>query len=164
MLGLYRSNDKVMPVNVNGIVEETLSLLKHELRRGGVRVLTDLRPLPDALFSPDQVRQVLSNLVINAKDAMPEGGKLEIRTRYTPGTGELRGWVRLLIADTGVGIPPEIIRNIFEPFVTTKGEKGTGLGLWIVKGIIEHHAGKLRVKSKPGKGTVFRVDLPAARP
>jgi signal transduction histidine kinase len=164
MLGLYRSNEKVMPVNVNGIVEETLSLLKHELRRGGVRVLTDLRPLPDALFSPDQVRQVLSNLVINAKDAMPEGGKLEIRTRYTPGTGELRGWVRLLIADTGVGIPPEIIRNIFEPFVTTKGEKGTGLGLWIVKGIIEHHAGKLRVKSKPGKGTVFRVDLPAARP
>jgi PAS domain S-box-containing protein len=164
MLGLYRSTDKARPVNVNGIVEETLSLLKHELNKGGVKVVPDLRPLPDAVFSPDQVRQVLSNLMINAKDAMPEGGKLEIRTRYVPGSGDLRGWVRLLIADTGVGVPPEMIRNIFEPFVSTKGEKGTGLGLWIVKGIIEHHAGKLQVKSKPGQGTVFRIDLPVAKP
>jgi PAS domain S-box-containing protein len=163
MLGLYRSTEQVKPVNVSGIVEETLSLLNHELDKGRVEVLTDLRPLPHAIFSPDQVRQVLSNLVINAKDAMPEGGRLKIRTRYIPGSGDLRGWVRLLVADTGVGIPPEMIRTIFEPFVTTKGEKGTGLGLWIVKGIIEHHAGKLRVKSKPGKGTVFRVDLPVSQ-
>ena len=164
MLGLYRSSGNVKPVNVNGIVEETLSLLKHELDKGRVEMLSDLRPLPQAILSPDQVRQVLSNLVINAKDAMPEGGRLMVRTRYIPASGNLRGWVRLLVADTGIGIPPEMIRSIFEPFVTTKGERGTGLGLWIVKGIIEHHAGKLRVKSKPGKGTVFCVDLPVAKP
>jgi PAS domain S-box-containing protein len=164
MLGLYRSNEQVKPVDVNAIIEDTLSLLHHELEKGRVEVLTDLRPLPDAIISPDQVRQVLSNLVINAKDAMPDGGKLIIRTRYIPGQGALRAWVRLLVADTGVGIPPEMIRTVFEPFVTNKGEKGTGLGLWIVKGIIEHHAGKLRVRSKPGQGTVFCVDLPVAKP
>ena len=164
MLGLYRSNEQVKPVNVNSIIEDTLSLLHHELEKGRVEVRTDLRPLPDAIISADQVRQVLSNLVINAKDAMPEGGKLTIRTRYIPGRGDLRAWVRLLVADTGVGIPPEMIRTVFEPFVTNKGEKGTGLGLWIVKGIIEHHTGKLRVKSKPGQGTVFCVDLPVAKP
>jgi len=106
---------------------------------------------------------VLSNLVINAKDAMPEGGKLWIRTRHIPGHHDLRGWVRILIGDTGVGIPAEMIRAIFEPFVTNKGEKGTGLGLWIVKGIIENHAGKLRVRSRLGKGTVFSVDLPVVK-
>ena len=164
MLGLYRSNEQVKPVNVNSIIEDTLSLLHHELEKGGVKVRTDLRPLPDAIISADQVRQVLSNLVINAKDAMPEGGKLTVRTRYIPGRGDLRAWVRLLVADTGVGIPPEMIRTVFEPFVTNKGEKGTGLGLWIVKGIIEHHTGKLRVKSKPGQGTAFCVDLPVAKP
>ena len=164
MLGLYRSNEQVKPVNVNAIIEDTLSLLHHELDKGRVETLTDLRPLPDAIISPDQVRQVLSNLVINAKDAMPEGGKLTIRTRYIPGRGDLRGWVRLMVADTGVGIPPEMIRTVFEPFVTNKGEKGTGLGLWIVKGIIEHHSGRLRVRSKPGQGTVFAVDLPVAKP
>ncbi|HEY6270384.1 MAG TPA: ATP-binding protein [Terriglobales bacterium] len=164
MLGLYRSNEQVKPVNVNGIIEDTLALLHHELEKGKVEVLRDLGPLPDAIISPDQVRQVLSNLVINAKDAMPEGGTLTIRTRYIPSRGNLRAWVRLLVADTGVGIPPEMIRTVFEPFVTNKGEKGTGLGLWIVKGIIEHHTGKLRVRSKPGKGTVFCVDLPVAKP
>jgi signal transduction histidine kinase len=94
---------------------------------------------------------------------MPDGGKLRIRTRHIPGHRDLRGWVRILIADTGVGIAPEMLRAIFEPFVTNKGEKGTGLGLWIVKGIIENHAGKLSVRSRPGKGTVFRVDLPVAK-
>jgi signal transduction histidine kinase len=120
--------------------------------------------LPDAVIAADQIRQVLSNLVINAKDAMPEGGKLWIRTRHIPRHRDLRGWVRILIADTGIGIEPEMLRAMFEPFVTNKGEKGTGLGLWIVKGIIENHAGKLAVRSRVGQGTVFRVDLPVAKP
>jgi signal transduction histidine kinase len=133
------------------------------LQRASVKVRTELRPLPDAVIAADQIRQVLSNLVINAKDAMPEGGTLCIRTRHIPAHRNLRGWVRILIADTGVGIAPEMLRAIFEPFVTNKGEKGTGLGLWIVKGIIENHAGKLSVKSRVGLGTVFRVDLPVAK-
>jgi signal transduction histidine kinase len=163
MLGLYRNTEQVKPVNVNTIIEDTLLLLNRQLQRASVKVRTELRPLPDAVIAADQIRQVLSNLVINAKDAMPEGGTLRIRTRHIPGLRDLRGWVRILIADTGVGIAPEMLRAIFEPFVTNKGEKGTGLGLWIVKGIIENHAGKLSVKSRLGQGTVFRVDLPVAK-
>ncbi len=164
MLGLYRNTEQVKPVNVNIIVEDTLLLLNRQLQRASVRVQTELGPLPDAVIAADQIRQVLSNLVINAKDAMPEGGKLRIRTRHISGHRDLRGWVRIVVADTGVGIPHEMIRTMFEPFVTNKGEKGTGLGLWIVKGIIENHTGKLAVRSRVGQGTIFRIDLPVAKP
>ncbi|HST78015.1 MAG TPA: ATP-binding protein, partial [Verrucomicrobiae bacterium] len=163
MLGLYRNTEQVKPVNVNTIVEDTLLPLNRQLQRANVETITDLRPLPDAVIAADQIRQVLSNLVINAKDAMPNGGKLRLRTRHIPGKDDLRGWVRILIGDTGTGISKEMIRTIFEPFVTTKGEKGTGLGLWIVKGIIQNHAGKLSVRSSQGRGTVFKIDLPVVK-
>ena len=163
MLGLYRNTEQVKPVDVNTIIEDTLLLLNRQLQRANVEVHTDLGTLPDAVIAADQIRQVLSNLVINAKDAMPNGGRLLIRSRHLAATTDLRGWIRIIIADTGTGIPPEMIRAIFEPFVTTKGEKGTGLGLWIVKGIIQNHAGKLSVKSRPGKGTVFKIDLPVGK-
>jgi len=163
MLGLYRNTEQVKPVNVNTIVEDTLLLLNRQLQRANVEVISDLRPLPDAVIAADQIRQVFSNLVINAKDAMPQGGRLRIRTRHVPGKDDLRGCVRILIADTGTGISREMIRTIFEPFVTTKGEKGTGLGLWIVKGIIQNHAGKLSVRSSQGKGTLFKIDLPVVK-
>lgn len=163
MLGLYRNTEQVKPVDVNTIIEDTLLLLNRQLQRANVEVRSDLGVLPDAVIAADQIRQVLSNLVINAKDAMPNGGKLTIRSRHLPTRDDLHGWVRILIADTGTGIPPEMVSTIFEPFVTTKGEKGTGLGLWIVKGIIQNHAGRLRVKSKLGKGTVFKIDLPVVK-
>ena len=163
MLGLYRNTEQVKPVNVNTIIEDTLLLLNRQLQRANVEVISDLQVLPDAVIAADQIRQVLSNLVINAKDAMPHGGKLHIRTRHIPGHDDLHGWVRILIADTGTGIPQEMLRSIFEPFVTTKGEKGTGLGLWIVKGIIQNHGGKLSVKSSLGKGTVFKIDVPVVK-
>jgi PAS domain S-box-containing protein len=163
MLGLYRNNEQVKPINVNSIIEDTLLLLNRQLQRAGLQLRTDLRPLPDAVIASDQIRQVLSNLLINAKDAMPQGGRLYVRTRHICGQGE-RGWVRILVADNGVGIAPEMLPTIFEPFVTNKGEKGTGLGLWIVKGIVENHAGRLSVRSRQGKGTVFRIDLPVAKP
>ena len=163
MLGLYRNTEQVKPVNVNTLVEDTLLLLTRQLQRANVQVITDLRPMPDAIIAADQVRQVLSNIVINARDAMPNGGKLRIRTRHIPGPDDLHGWVRIVIADSGTGIPREMLRTIFEPFVTTKGEKGTGLGLWIVKGIIQNHAGKLVVRSRVGTGTVFKIDLPVVK-
>ena len=163
MLGLYRNTEQVKPVNVNTIIEDTLLLLNRQLQRSNVEVISDLRPLPDAVIAADQIRQVLSNLVINAKDAMPNGGRLRIRSRHIPGEDQLHGWVRIMIADTGTGIPRELVRTIFEPFVTTKGEKGTGLGLWIVKGIIQNHGGKLTVRSSPGKGTAFKIDLPVVK-
>ncbi|PYY16461.1 MAG: hypothetical protein DMG60_14950 [Acidobacteria bacterium] len=164
MLGLYRNNEQVKPVNINLLVEDTILLLNRQLQRSNIDVKTKLRELPDAVVAADQLRQVLSNLVINAKDSMPEGGTLQIRTRHVHHSKEYPlGSIRLLVADTGSGIPKELRKTVFEPFVTTKGEKGTGLGLWIVRGIIGNHGGKISVKSKVGKGTVFKIELPAVR-
>jgi signal transduction histidine kinase len=164
MLGLYRNNEQVKPINVNTLVEDTILLLNRQLQRSNVDVGTELGDLPDAVVAADQLRQVLSNLVINAKDSMAEGGKLRVRTRHVRHSKEFPlGNIRILVADTGSGIPKELISSIFEPFVTTKGEKGTGLGLWIVRGIIGNHGGKISVRSKPGTGTIFKIDLPAVR-
>ena len=160
MLGLYRNTEQVKPVNVNTIVEETLRLQYRHLQRMGIEVRAELAPLPDAIIAADQIRQVISNLVLNARDAMPSGGRLRIRSRHLPARGERHGWVRVLIADSGEGISRELKPAIFDPFVTTKGEKGTGLGLWIARGIVQSHHGRLSVKSKIGVGTVFRLDLP----
>ncbi len=164
MLGLYRETEPSKPVNVNTIIEDTLLLLNRQMERAGVRVETELGTLPDAILAADQIRQVFSNLLLNARDAMPAGGILRIRTRAVRAYDSARIWVRVLIADTGAGIAPEIIDDIFEPFVTTKGEKGTGLGLWIVKGIVHNHEGRLFVRSRVGKGTVFQIDLPVTKP
>jgi signal transduction histidine kinase len=164
MLGLYRNNEQVKPVNINVLIEDTLLLLNRQLQRNNIEVATKLRELPDAVVAADQLRQVLSNLVINAKDAMPDGGRLLIRTRHVRTNKEFPlGNIRILVGDTGSGIPIDLQKSIFEPFVTTKGEKGTGLGLWIVRGIIGNHGGKISVRSKLGKGTVFKIELPAVR-
>jgi signal transduction histidine kinase len=164
MLGLYRNNEQVKPINVNTLVEDTLLLLNRQLQRSNVEVVTNLRELPDAVVAADQLRQVLSNLVINAKDSMAEGGKLQVRTRHVRTSREFPlGSIRIIVADTGAGIPRDLLASIFEPFVTTKGEKGTGLGLWIVRGIIGNHGGKISVRSKTGKGTIFKIELPAVR-
>jgi signal transduction histidine kinase len=110
-----------------------------------------------------EIRQVLNNLVSNALDAMPHGGRLLVRSRVAPhGVTGKKGLV-LTFADTGTGIPPNVRKRIFEPFFTTKDMSGTGLGLWISKDIIEKHRGSIRVKSRQraGKsGTVFSVFLP----
>ena len=164
ILGLYRDTEPVKPVSVNTIIEDTLLLLNRQLQRANIRVKVELGVLPDAVIAADQIRQVLSNLLLNARDAMPDGGTLHVRSRQITGRDRVSSWVRILVADSGMGIPREIIADLFEPFVTTKGEKGTGLGLWIVKGIIQNHAGKITVRSRPGQGTVFRIDLPIAKP
>jgi signal transduction histidine kinase len=164
MLGLYRNNEQVKPININTLIEDTLLLLNRQLQRSNVQVISKLRELPEAVVAADQLRQVLSNLVINAKDSMAEGGRLLVRTRHIHTSRDFPlGSVRVLVADTGSGIPKELLSSIFEPFVTTKGEKGTGLGLWIVRGIIGNHGGKISVRSKTGKGTVFKIELPAVR-
>ncbi len=164
MLGLYRNTEQVGAVDVNSVVEDTLLLFSRQLQQVSIQVKTKLGALPTAVGSGDQLRQVLSNLVVNARDSMERGGMLHVRTRYLPGGGDsVRGTIRILVADTGSGIPPVLQSSIFEPFVSTKGAKGTGLGLWIVKGIIENHGGKIRVRSRVGQGTVFQVDLPVVR-
>lgn len=160
MLGLYRNNEQVKPVNINTIIEDTMLLLNRQLQRANIVVQTELGEVPDAVLAADQLRQVLSNLIINARDAMAEGGRLRVRTRHVRRQDRGRDAVRIMIGDTGSGIPPDLLTTIFDPFVTTKGEKGTGLGLWIVRGIINNHAGRISVRSHKGRGTVFIIDLP----
>ncbi|MGI9103628.1 MAG: ATP-binding protein [Terriglobales bacterium] len=163
MLGLYRNTDQVGSMDVNAVVEDTITLFSRQLERSAIRVRTDLHKLPPVVGSADQFRQVLSNLVVNARDSMSKGGDLVVRTRHVPSPDGVHGWVKILIADTGSGIPRDLLQTMFEPFVSTKGEKGTGLGLWIVKGIVENHGGKLRVRSQEGRGTAFKVELPVVR-
>ncbi len=162
MLGLYRSGEQVGNVDLNSIVQDTLALFGRQLQRASIRLTTELGQVPELLGSADQLRRLLSNLVLNARDSMPQGGQLRIRT-YAVGGNSPEPRVRMVVADTGSGIPPGLLHSIFEPFVTTKGEKGTGLGLWIVKGVVENHGGKVSVRSKLGQGTVFRIELPIAR-
>jgi signal transduction histidine kinase len=161
MLGLYRNAGQLATFDLNAIVEDTLTLFSRPLSKSGITVEKRFGQLVPMKGSADQFRQLLSNLVVNAQDSMPDGGKLVIRTSHVRSR---RGdEISIVIADTGIGIPPEIRKTMFEPFVSTKGEKGTGLGLWIVKGIVENHGGRIQVRSSVGKGTIFKIIFPVSR-
>ena len=146
-------------VDVNRVVEETLSLVAHPLKASQIQIVKDLsESLPPVHGSANKLQQVFLNLFLNARDAMPNGGMLEVRTAADNGSVEIE------IADTGAGIRREDINRIFDPFFTTKSNgRGTGLGLSVSYGIIKEHAGKIDVRSTPGKGTSFHVEFPAAR-
>jgi signal transduction histidine kinase len=164
MLGLYRNTAPLGTFDLNSVVEDTLALFARPMTKNGMHVekrLGELRPMKG---SADQFRQLLSNLVVNARDSLQPGGKLIIKTQQIHASDNLHGWVKLSVADTGSGIPLELQKSMFEPFISSKGEKGTGLGLWIVKGIVENHNGRIRVRSAPGKGTVFSLTFPVALP
>jgi signal transduction histidine kinase len=160
MLGLYRNAGQLGNFDLNGIVEDTLALFSRPLAKSGIAVDKRLNQIPAMKGSADQFRQLLSNLVVNSQDSMAGGGRLTIKTRYTKSTRGAYGQISILVADTGIGIPPEIRATMFDPFVSTKGEKGTGLGLWIVKGILESHSGRIQVRSVVGKGTIFKLIFP----
>jgi PAS domain S-box-containing protein len=146
-------------VDVNRLVEETLSLVAHPLKTARIQVVKELtESIPPVHGSANKLQQVFLNLFLNARDAMPGGGMLEVRTTAHNGSVEVE------VADTGAGIPREHINRIFDPFFTTKSNgRGTGLGLSVSYGIIKEHAGKIDVRSTPGKGTSFHVEFPAAR-
>jgi signal transduction histidine kinase len=163
MLGLYRNAGQLVIFDLNAIVEDTLTLFARPLSKAGIVVEKDLGDLVATKGSPDQFRQLLSNLVVNAQDSMPNGGKLIVRTSRMRSTRGQYEEISLVVADTGTGIPSEIQKTMFEAFVSTKGEKGTGLGLWIVKGIVESHGGRIQVRSSVGKGTIFKVIFPVSR-
>jgi len=162
MLGLYRNTGQVGTFDLNSVVDDTLTLFARPLSKAGVNVNKRLGELPPMKGSADQFRQLLSNLVVNARDSMKDGGELVLRTRYAPARDGVHGSVTISVADNGSGIPKMLKDTMFEAFVTTKGEKGTGLGLWIVKGIVENHTGKIQVRSTEGKGTLFRLTFPSA--
>jgi signal transduction histidine kinase len=135
-------------------------LFARPLAKAGIDLDKRLGKVPPMKGSADQFRQLLSNLVVNAQDSMAQGGKLTIRTAYKKSIRGAYGHISVLVADTGSGIPKEIRNTMFDPFVSTKGEKGTGLGLWIVKGIVEGHSGRIQVRSTPNRGTIFKMIFP----
>jgi PAS domain S-box-containing protein len=146
-------------VDLNSVIDETLSLVAHPFKTAHVSVIKSLSDsLPPVLGSKNRLQQVFLNLFLNARDAMPGGGMLEVRT------GSQNGTVEVEITDTGAGISREHLNRIFDPFFTTKGTgRGTGLGLSVSYGIIKEHAGKIDVRSTEGRGTSFRLEFPAAR-
>ncbi|MHB8610685.1 MAG: ATP-binding protein [Candidatus Acidiferrales bacterium] len=150
---------EVADIDVNRVVEETLSLVSHPLKASQIQVVKHLgETLPAVRGSANKLQQVFLNLFLNARDAMPGGGLLEVRT------GAHNGSVEIEVVDTGAGIPREHIHRIFDPFFTTKANgRGTGLGLSVSYGIIKEHSGKIDVRSTPGKGTSFHVEFPAVR-
>ncbi len=145
--------------DVNALVEETLALLRHNFRKARVEVRTELEPdLPPFWGDRNQMQQVLLNLFTNALHAMPEGGRLLVRTGISGGSSKQ---IELVVEDTGVGIPPEYLPRIFDFFFTTRADRGgTGLGLAITRQIVEAHEGTIHVESAPGQGTRFRLRFP----
>lgn len=151
------------PVNLAALIEDTLLLLERELNKYRIAVELQLRPVPPVMAHPGQIQQLLLNLIINARQAMPRGGRLIIKLGYD---SEARV-IELTVRDYGCGIPAEHLPRIFEPFFTTKdgsdgsGRGGTGLGLALCREIVEAHGGRIRVESTVGVGTAFIIRLPA---
>jgi signal transduction histidine kinase len=114
------------------------------------------------LCLPGEIQQVVTNLIANAFDALPEGGRFVAAVRPACDRAGRQG-VGVTIADTGIGMSLRTLDLLFHPFVTTKGEAGNGLGLWVSKGILDKHHAKIAVRSKPGSGTVFRLFFPLDR-
>jgi signal transduction histidine kinase len=152
------SPTEFVDVDLNRVLRETVNLIEHQLRTSGVQVLTGLASsLPIVRGNAGKLQQVLLNLFLNARDAMPDGGTLTVRS-----WGET-GFAHVEVADTGQGIPPEHLSRIYDPFFTTKGvKKGTGLGLSITYGIVQEHNGIIEVESQVGAGTRFRLEFPGA--
>jgi len=156
------SGTEFAEVDLNRIIHDTLNLLDHQFKTTKIRIENELCDhLPPVSGNPGRLQQVFLNLFLNAKDAMPGGGTLHIATT----NGEA---VNVSVSDTGGGIAQEHIHRIYDPFFTTKttpreGQgKGTGLGLSVTYGIIQEHAGKIRVDSRPGEGTTFYLEFPLA--
>ncbi|MCS7047527.1 MAG: ATP-binding protein [Gemmataceae bacterium] len=162
MLGYARNQSQHREnTDLVALVEDVLLLCEKDLNKHQVRVEKRFFGRPTAPVVRGQIEQILLNLIINARQAMPQGGRLTVEVRTNPAAqvAEIR------ISDTGVGIPPDKLRVIFDPFYTTKepdaeGHGGNGLGLSVCRQIIEQHQGRIRVESIAGKGSKFTVKLP----
>ena len=178
MREFYRPNEpqqELTHIDLNQLVEQVLDLTRvrwrDEPQKHGlvIHVQTELAPdLPKVKGSESDVRDALTNLVFNAVDAMPAGGRLTLRTRAihaalndeAPDEEESAGVVRLELSDTGIGMDAETKRRCLEPFFTTKGERGTGLGLAMIYGMAQRHDADMEIDSEPGKGTTMRIEFP----
>ena len=157
------STTEFRETNLNQVIRDTLSLLEHQFKTAQIVTALDLaEELPAISGNPGKLQQVFLNLLLNAKEAMPEGGTLRIATR-------VNGHVEAIVTDSGAGIAPEHLKRIYDPFFTTKtmpkpgDRRGTGLGLSVSYGIIQEHAGKIHVESAVGSGTTFHLEFPLLR-
>lgn len=152
------------PTDVVQLVKSVMVLVEKDLQMNRVRWQTDYLGHPEANLNAGQIQQVLVNLIVNARQAMGEGGQLCVTVR----TNSEEKWAEVSVRDTGSGIPADKLRSIFQPFFTTKqadaqGQGGTGLGLALCKDIIDSHEGRIRVESAMGKGTTFTLKFPLLR-
>jgi PAS domain S-box-containing protein len=162
-LGLVRESSSTDSVDPATIMEETLGLYSRKLASQQIRLIRRYRDSAPIEGYPGELRQMFANLVVNAADAMGEGGSLHARVVPGHDWSNGREGIRITVADSGKGIPPENLSHIFEPFYTTKKGTGTGLGLWVSSGIVSKHGGSIRVRSRAdgnATGTVFSVFLP----
>ncbi len=167
VLGMARNRSPAQePTDLTRLVEDTLLLLEREMNKYRITVEKQFHPIPPVCVAGNQIQQVILNLLINARQAMPGGGRLLIKLVHDAESET----VDLLIRDYGCGIPPDKLSHIFEPFFTTKsgpdasGKGGTGLGLSMCREIMEAHRGRIRVETAVGKGTAFTLKLPAVAP
>ncbi|MFN2454860.1 MAG: ATP-binding protein [Pyrinomonadaceae bacterium] len=150
--------------DVNRVLDDTLQLLEPQLRRSQIEIVREYdAELPRAFGNAGKLQQVFTNLILNARDAIVDSGRIVIRTRQqSNGSGDDDSLL-IEVTDTGIGIAPENVSKIYDPFFTTKGVgSGTGLGLAVSYGIVQEHSGHINVESTPGKGTTFRLKLPTA--
>lgn len=165
MLGFARNQaTKRDLIDLVALVEEVLVLTEKDLSKHQVQVEKKFHGRPKAPVVRGQIEQILINLIINARQAMPKGGRLTLEVREN----QRSGMAEIVVADTGLGIPPEQLRMIFDTFFTTKqpdenGHGGSGLGLSVCRQIIEQHHGRIRVESVVGKGSKFIVKLPLSQ-
>ena len=147
------------PNDLNTVVDRAVSLVRHKLEMQNIELAVTLAPaLPPIACDANQIQQVILTLLVNASEAMPKGGRVEVSTGFDDAAGQ--GVV--LVKDTGSGIPADVLPRIFDPFFTTKEDQlRTGLGLAVAHSIVEQHAGEISVSSTPGVGTEFRVTVPA---
>ena len=163
VLSMARSRSaRFEPVDLESLVEDVLVLLEREMMKYRIQVEREFAPVPRVSANTSQLQQVLLNLLVNARQAMPEGGRLILRLAHD----EITGFVDLGVRDTGCGMPPDVMRRMFEPHFTTKagpdatGKGGSGLGLATCREIVEAHRGRIRVESAPGRGTAVTIRLP----
>jgi len=147
-------------VDINEVLDDTIQLLEPQLRRHQIEIRRDYKfDLPPVFGNSGKLQQVFTNLLLNARDAIPDGGSITLSTLSTE-----KDSVTVEVSDTGIGIAAENVAKIYDPFYTTKGVgRGTGLGLAVTYGIVQEHSGHIAVDSQPGQGSTFRITLPAAR-
>lgn len=170
-LRFHKQQSAAVPTDMAELLDSVLALYRGKLSRDGIELKLEIRDCPPLVCFAGEVRQVLANLIGNALDAMPKGGTLRIRLGPATEWENGQPGIRFTIADTGHGMSSETRKHVYEPFFTTKGETGTGLGLWVSAGIVDKHGGSIHVRSKmseisggdtpSGKnGTVFTVIFP----